>query len=259
MMTPQAPLPASAALAPKSRPSFLAMAGTVLGSIIKHVPTRGVLWAVLGFVLGLICIAASLVLGVLVLDRGALLLGYALAIPGVLLLAGTALFAMHGVHRGAARAALELERKFGLVRYVVDRVFTLLAPRVGGFVTNLPLAKAEVALKEVLDEYIGSDDMLEGQGLSAWIVRRGKRQIVSKIDVYVLAAYRAEERPDGSGGGVSLEKVAARASAEMSSRLGDLVMSPLNKQLALFTLLVVILDVGWWWILLQILSLLGKL
>ncbi len=254
MMQPPAPLAAS----PPARPSLVAQVGTVLLSIIKHVPTRGVLWGFIGFVIGCVAVAISFVLGLFVLDRGAVLLGYAVVIPVVIILGGTALFAMHGLHRGAARAALEIEKKFGLVRYVVDRVMPLLARRIGGFVSNLPLAQVERHLKGALDEYLGSDDMREGSGLAGWVVRRGKRVVVKRIDGYLLTAYRAEERPDGSGGGVSLEKVAARVSAEMSSRLGDLVMSPLNKQLALFAILLVTLGVGWWFLLLQLMSLLAR-
>jgi hypothetical protein len=245
--------------APPARTSFLSVAGSVLISVVKHVPTRGVLWAVIGFFVGCVAVALSLVLGVLILDRGAMLLGYVLAIPAAIPFLGGALFFMHGLHRGAARAALELERKFGLVQYVVDRVMALLARHVGGFVSNLPLAEVERRLKAAVDEYLGSDDMREGSGLGGWILRRAKRSIAKRIDRYLLAAYRAEERPDGSGGGVSLEKVGARVSSEMSARLGEIVMSPLNKQLAVFMILYIALGVGWWRLLFGALSLLGRL
>lgn len=241
-----------------ARPSFLSVVGTALLSVVKHVPTRGVLWAVIGFLVGCVAVALSLVIGVFVLDRGAMLLGYLLAIPLAIPFLGGALFFMHGLHRGAARAALELERKFGLVRYVVDRVMALLARHVGGWLSDLPLAEIERRLKAAVDEYLGSDDMREGTGLGGWILRRAKRSIAERIDRYLLAAYRAEERPDGSGGGVSLEKVGARVSSEMSTRLGEIVMSPLNKQLAVFMILYIALGVGWWGLLFGVLSLLGR-
>src|SRR4051794_18032769 len=103
-------------------PTFLGIAGSVLVSVVKHVPTRGVLWSVIGFFVGCIAVGLSFVIGLFVLDRGAMLLGYLAAIPIAIPFLGGALFFVHGLHRGAARAALELERKFGLVRYVVDRV-----------------------------------------------------------------------------------------------------------------------------------------
>jgi hypothetical protein len=238
-----------------ARPTFLSAVGSVLLSVVKHVPTRGALWGVIGFFVGLVAVTISMVIGVLVLDRASMLLGYLVAIPIAIPFLGAALFFVHGLHRGAARAALELERKFGLVRYVVDRVIGLLARHVGGPVSNLPLAEVERRLKAAVDEYLGSDDMREGSGLGGWILRRAKRSIVRRIDRYLLAAYRAEERPDGSGGGVSLEKVGARVSHEMSTRLGEIVMSPLNKQLAVFMILYVALGVGWWALLFGVMSL----
>jgi hypothetical protein len=235
----------------------MSKAGAVLGAVIKHVPTRGALWGAIGLVVGAAAVAASFAIGLFVLDRGAMVLGYFVIVPIVIPFLGAALFFTHGLHRGAARAALELERKFGLVRYVVERVMALLIKHLGGSLSNLPLQQVEVALKSALDQYVHSDDMAEGSGLAAWVLRRGKLAIVRRVDKYLLAAYRAEQRPDGAGGGVSLEKVGERVSAEMSQRLSEIVMSPLNKQLALFMAAYLLLAGGWWYWLFLLFRLFG--
>jgi hypothetical protein len=237
--------------------SFLTKAGTVVGAVIKHVPGRGLLWGAIGFAVGLAAVGLSFVIGLFVLDRGAMLLGYFVIIPIVIPFLGAALFAMHGLHRGAARAALELERRFGLVRYVVERVMGLLIKHLGGPLSNLPLQRIEEALKASIYQYSTSPDMHEGSGLAAWVVRRGKLAITRRIETYLLAAYRAEQRPDGSGGGVSLERVGERVSHEMSTRLGEIVMSPLNKQLAIFMTAYVLIAGGWWYWLFLIVRLIG--
>jgi hypothetical protein len=227
--------------------SFLSKAGAVLGTLIKHVPGRGALWGAIGFAVGVVAVVASFALGLLALGRGAMALGYLVVIPIAIPFVGAALFGMHGLHRGAARAALELERRFGLVRYVVGRVMALLVEHLGTPLSNLPLQRVETALKAALDRYARSADVAEGAGLAAWVVRRGKLAIVARVETYLLAAYRAEQRADGTGGGVSLEKVGERVSAEMSQRLGEIVMSPLNKQLALFLTAYVAVAGGWWY------------
>lgn len=237
--------------------SFLTKAGTVVGAVIKHVPGRGLLWGAIGFAVGLAAVGLSFVIGLLVLDRGAMLLGYFVIIPIVIPFLGAALFATHGLHRGAARAALELESRFGLVRYVVERVMGLLIKHLGGPLSNLPLQRIEEALKASIYQYSTSPDMNEGSGLAAWVVRRGKLAITRRIETYLLAAYRAEQRPDGSGGGVSLERVGERVSHEMSTRLGEIVMSPLNKQLAIFMTAYVLIAGGWWYWLSLIVRLIG--
>ncbi len=241
----------------KTETSFLAKAGAVLGAVVKHVPARGVLWGIIGLVVGAVCVGLSFVTGVLVLDRGALLLGYVLAIPFAIPFLGAALFFMHGLHRGAARALLEIEQKFGLVRHVVDRIFALLEARLGERLRNVPLQQLETALKATVATYLGSDDVKEGSGLAAWVVRRGKRAVARRIESFLLAAYRAEHQGDGSGGGVSLEKVAARVHAEIAQRFSSMAMSPLNKQLAVLMTLYVLIAGGWWFWLLQLMRLIA--
>lgn len=240
----------------EEKPSFLSKAGSAAVSIAKHVPTRGALWGFLGLVYGAACIGLSFVIGLMVMERGALLLGYLLAIPGVIFLLGGILFFVHGLHRGAARAALEIEKKFGLSRYVVERVTGLLDKKWGHVVTNLPLAQFETGVKEAVDRYIGSDDLKEGTGVAAWVIRRGKRFIAKRLDPYLLRAYRAEEQGDGTGGGISLQKIGDRVAAEVSGKLGKTVMSALNKQLLLFAVGYAVLAVGWWYWLFLLMKLL---
>ncbi|HEU4536108.1 MAG TPA: hypothetical protein VFS00_18415 [Polyangiaceae bacterium] len=237
--------------------SFLSKAGAVVGTVIKHVPGRGVLWGAIGFAVGLAAVGLSFALREVVLDRGGGRLGYFLIIPIALPFLGAALFATHGLHRGAARAALELEQRFGLVRHVVDRIMGLLIRHLGGPLSNLPLQRVEEAMKAAIGQYSMSEDVQEGAGLGAWVVRRGKLAITRRIDTYLLTAYRAEQRADGSGGGVSLERVGERVGHEMSTRLGEIVMGPLNQQLAIFMVAYVVLAGGWWYWLSLIVRLVG--
>ncbi len=231
--------------------SFLDKVGSVATAVVKHVPGRGVLWGFIGLVVGVVCVGLSFAIGVLVMDRGALILGYLAAIPMAIPFLGAALFFTHGLHRGAARAALELEQKFGLVEYVTTGVLSRLIKLLGGPVSNLPLQQVEEKLKIALGQHVKTS---EGTGLAAWVVTRAKTSLTKSVETYLLAAYRAEQQADGSGGGVSLEKVGSRVSQELSGRLGDIVMAPLNKQLWIFMTLYVLVAAGWWfWLYLLVL------
>lgn len=238
--------------------SFLSQVAQVAGAVIKHVPTRGILWGVIGFVLGLVFVGLSFVIGLFVMERGALLLGYLLPIPIAIPFLGSALFFAHGLQRGVARAALAIEQKLGLVRYVIDGVLGLLQKHLGSTVSNLPLQQLESKLKEIVRKYLASPEANAGEGLTAWVLRRAQKMITRRIETYLLAAYRAEQQADGSGGGVSLEKVGARVHAQVSGGLAGIIMSPLNKQLGLFLILYALIGVGWWYWLFLIMRLLTK-
>lgn len=238
---------------PPPATSVLSKAGTVVTTVVKHVPTRAALWGAIGFLVGLACVLLSLLAGVLVMDRGALILGPLVAIPIAVPFLGAALFGMHGLHRGAARAALALEEKFGLVAHVVGRVLALLQQRFGEQLANLPLQQLEATIKQVVGSYLASKEEDEGRGLAAWVVRRARTAIALRLETSLLAAYREEQTQDGQGGGVSLEKVRVRVTQELSARLKGLVMSPLNRQLALFMTLYLLLAGGWWfWVFLAV-------
>ncbi len=250
----------AASEAPSKTRSLLAAAGTTVYAIAKHVPTRGVLFGLLGFVLGLVAAGLAFAIALARLERGAMLLAEPPFVLVVVLVpfASAALLGMHGLHRGAARAALELERKAGLVRHVVERVFAALEASVGPALASLPLAKLEVALKDATARYLGSDELDEGRGITRYVLRRAKRAIVRRIDVYLLAAYRAEVGAGGAGGGgVDLGKVKARVVAELSGGLGDLVMAPLQKQLFLFVALILVVGAGWFELVILLLGTLG--
>lgn len=227
----------------KSRlPTFLSHAGAVAKSVVKHVPTRGLLWGFIAFVLGWIWMGLSVAI---FLATGGKLDGWYIPTLFIVPILGTALFTVHGLHRGAARAALEIEQRFGLVKWIVTRVMTFLEERVGGRVSNLPLAKFEFAVKGATQRYLGSDEMNEGRGVLGWVLRRAKRSIADRVEKYTLAEYRAEIRKSGEGGGVSLEKVSARVMSELSEKLADTVMSPLNTQLAIFMVAYAVIGIGW--------------
>jgi hypothetical protein len=70
---------------------------------VKHVPARAVSWAFVGLIVGVAAVGLSFVLGLLVLERGALLLGYLAAIPIAIPFLGAAVFFVHGLHRGRCR------------------------------------------------------------------------------------------------------------------------------------------------------------
>jgi len=249
---------AAVQMTPASEPSFLQKAGSAMLTIVKHVPTRAVLWTVVGFFLGLVADVGCFVLTLLTLERGALILGEPpfVLIPIAIPFVSAAIFGLHGAHRGAARAALEIESKLGLVRYVVGRVLAFVESRFGSTIANLPLDQAEAALKDAVSRYLGSGDATEGSGLSGFVLRRAKRSITDKIETYLLSAYRAEATAIGAGGGVDIGRLGARVTLEMSTKMGELVMSPVNKQLALFLFLVLGLGIGWLHLGLFLLSLL---
>ena len=232
---------------PDAVPStFLGKVGVAATAIVKHVPTRMALWASIGFVTGILGVVISYLVGVVVLERASIVLAYLISIPLSIPPLGAVLFGMHGLHRGAARAALALEEKFGLVAHVVDRVLARLEARFGEKLANLPLQQLEVGLKEAVAAYLGSRGEDEGRGLVRYVVRRARGAIARRIETYFLAAYRAEMRSDGSGGGVAMQKVREQATRELSSRLGEILMSPLNKQLAILMTLYLLLAAGWW-------------
>ena len=227
--------------------------------MVKHVPTRAVWWAFIGFVVGAVCVALSFAIGLLVMDRGALILGYLVVIPLLIPVLGAVLFGMHGLHRGAARAVIELDRKFGLVAHLVDQVISRLERHLGSGLGNLPLQRLEEALKQRVTTHLGSEAEDEGTGVLGYVLRRARRSLVPRIEGYLLSAYREEQRADGSGGGVSLVKVRERTLQNVSQRLAEIVMSPLNKQLAVFMTLYVLVAAGWWFWLFLLMAGISKL
>lgn len=264
MTSPPSPLPeaerGNESLTPPEKKTFLQHAGTVAMSIVKHVPTRGVLWGVIGFFLGWVFIALSWVLILLTMGRGAMLAAYFFAVMIAIPFLGSAAFAVHGLQRGAARAALDLEGKFGLVKWVVAKIMGYLEEKLGGRLSNLPLGQFEERLKAAIDKYLGSDDMHEGRGIVGWVLRRSKKAIVDRVETYTLSAYRAEQQEGAaSGGGVSMQKVGTRVSEELSGHLGDFVMSPLNTQLWIFIAIYAVIGIGWMHIILGLIALLSKI
>ncbi len=129
----------------------------------------------------------------------------------------------------------------------------------GSGLGNLPLQRIEGALKQRLSTHLGTDAEDDGSGVLSYVLRRARRALVPRIESYLLTAYREEQRTDGSGGGVSLAKVRERTLQNISGRLEELVMSPLNKQLAIFMTLYVLLAAGWWFWLFLLTAGLSKL
>lgn len=245
-------------LAPAPRAGLWSQAGRAVFEVAKAVISRTLLWAAIGFVVGLVLAPISATIVFFTLDRGAAVLWPLVVAPAVLPFLGAALFGFHGSHRGIARAALALEQRFGLVLHVVERVMAFLEQRIGGPVSNLPLETIQRYVTEAMDRYLGSDDMNEGRGVAGWVVRTSKRAVVRRIERYTLAAYRAESDGAGAGGGVSIAKVRDRVATELSTNLASLVMSPLDKQLGIFLVGFVALGLGWFHLVLLIIRLLGR-
>ena len=169
------------------------------------------------------------------------------------------MFGIHGLHRGAARAMLALEEKFGLVSYLVDAVLSRLDSVVGAGLANLPLERVERALKQVIATYLGTAEQDDGNGLLAYVLRRARGALMPPIEACLLTAYRQAQDENGAGGGVSLAKVRENALSALSERLSEIVISPLNKQLALLMTLYVLLAGGWWFWLALLIVATGKL
>lgn len=240
---------------PREPRSLLAKVGSALWIVARAVVTRALSWGASGLVLGLFVGGASAADVLFTLDRGAAVLWFFFVVPILTPLAGAALFGMHGLHRGLARAALALEREHGLVRHVVERVLGTLEERLGDSLANVPLDRLEGALRDATTRYLGSDDMREGTGVSGFVLRRAKASVVRRIQKYTLAAFRAEKDEVGQGGGVSVAKVRDRVVRELGANLATIVMSPLNKQLAIFVVAFVLVGVGWFHLVLGVLDL----
>lgn len=240
MTTPANPLRSQAA-------ALLGGAGNAALTIARHVPTRVLLWALLGLGAGLLADGLALLLGWLTLSGGAaeMLRGPRLAVFVLLPLTGMFLFGLHGMNRGVARAALALEAQWGLVRQVVDRIIDLLQEQLGTRLANLPLATLEAKLKQVTRNYLGSEETDSGRGLFAWVLRKARRLVTENVETWLLRAFRAEQSAQG-GGGIDLEKVRASAVDQLSGHLQELVAGPLNGQLAVLLLLFFGVGTGWY-------------
>lgn len=247
------------AIPPRSRAAaLLGEAGNAALTIARHVPTRVLLWGLLGLAAGLLAAGLSLLLGWLTLAGGAadMLRGARVLVFVLLPLVGMVLFGLHGLNRGIARAALALEAQWGLVRQVVDRVIDLLQQQLGTRLANLPLATLEEKLKQAIRSYLGSEESDSGRGLRAWVVRKARRLVTQKVETWLLRAFRAEQNVQG-GGGIDLDKVRASAAEQLGGQLQDFVAGPLNGQLALLLLLFFGLGIGWYHLGLGVVALLG--
>jgi hypothetical protein len=247
MTEPNSPPPLAPAPARSTAATLLGGVGNAALTVARHVPTRILLWAAIGFCAGLLAVALSLLLGWLTLEGGAadMVRGARIFVPVLLPVIGLIAFGLHGMQRGIARAALALEAQWGLVRQVVDRVIALLQQQLGTRLANLPLATLEDRLKQAIKTYLGSEDNDTGRGLLAWVVRKARRLITEKVETFLLRAFRAEQGAQG-GGGIDLEKVRARVAEQLSSHLQEIVAGPLNGQLAVLLLLFFGFGTGWY-------------
>jgi hypothetical protein len=236
---------------PSRLSTLLGGAGNAALTVARHVPTRAVLWAFGGLLLGVVAVGLSLLLAALTLDGPAALDGGAkemlyksryvvwLLIP----LVGFVAFGAHGFQRGIARAALALEAQWGLVARIVDATVAQLDQQVGARLANLPLAQAEAALKALVRRVLGDETSARG-GLTGWVLRTLRNTIIEKVETYLLAAYRAEATAQG-GGGIDLAKLRDRVVEEVGAHLHESLLGPLNLQLVVLLILYVGIGVGW--------------
>lgn len=241
--------------------SVLAGAGNAALAVVRHVPTRALLWAILGMLGGALAVAGSLLLGALTLDGGAasMLRGARFLVPLLLPVIGFIAFGLHGANRGVAHAALALEAQWRLVEQLVDRAITLIGQHLGTRLANLPLAQAESALKGVIRTSLGSDETaLRRGGLTGWVLRQARALLTVKVEACLLSAYRAEYKADAAGGGgIDLAKVRDRAIEELTGHLREFLFGPLNGQLMLLLLLFFGLGIGWYHLGLGLVALVG--
>jgi hypothetical protein len=240
--------------------SLLGRAGAVALAAVKHLPTRAALGGALGFLVGVVGVALSYVLGIAVMGREALVLGPLVAVPLAIPPLGAILFGVHGLHRGAAHAALALEAQFGLVAHVTERLLARLEERFGERLANLPLQQVQDALNDVIATYLGSDDATlgSGRGLLAYVLRRARTGIARRIATLFLAAYREELRASGEGGGIAMAKLRTRTTAALTDRFEDLLFSPLDRQRAILATSYGLLATGWWFWLTFLLSVIRR-
>lgn len=227
--------------------TLLGGAGSAALAVVRHVPTRGMLWAVLGTLAGALAVALSLLLGAVTLDGGAagMLRGVRLVVPLLLPVIGFIAFGLHGINRGIAYAALAIEAQWGLVAQIVERTFVLVDRQLGARLHDLPLAQAEQVLKDLLRRGLG-DDAAPRAGVVGWILGKAHRLLVDKVETCLLSAYRAQASAQRAGGGVDLLKVHARVVDELGAHLREFLLGPLDGQLALLLVLFFGLGIGWY-------------
>lgn len=241
--------------------ALLGGAGNAALTVARHVPTRAVLWAVGGLLLGVVAVGASLLLAALTLDGAAALDGGAKAVLYksryvvwlLLPLVGLVAFGAHGFQRGIARAALALEAQWGLVAGIVDATVAQLDQQIGTRLANLPLAQAEAALKALVRRALGDETSTRG-GVTGWVLRTLRNVITEKVETFLLTAYRAEATAQG-GGGIDLAKLRDRVVDEVGAHLRESLLGPLNLQLVTLLILYVGIGVGWFHLALALIAL----
>ncbi len=241
--------------------SVLGGAGTAALAVVRHVPTRALLWAVVGMLGGALAVAASLLLGALTLDGGAasMLRGARFVVPLLLPVIGFIAFGLHGANRGVAHAALALETQWGLVAQLVERAIALVGQHLGTRLANLPLAQAESALKGLIRSSLGSDDPTQRRGgVTGWVLRQARALLTAKVEAVLLSAYRAEYTANApGGGGIDLAKVRDRTIEQLTGHLREFLLGPLNGQLMLLLVLFFGLGIGWYHLGLGLVALVG--
>ncbi len=238
----------------KNETSLLSKAGGLASALAKHILWRSILWGVIGFIVGAVCVTLSFVIGVRVMGRGSEILAFVVFIPLTIPFLGGGFFFLHGVQRGIAKSILSFEKQLGLVHKVVAHVTSLLEEKIP-VLQGLSTAEFKSKVNQALRQYADSDQSFEVSGSKGWAMKKSKKIIVSRIQGYLVKLYQQEEKLAGPGGSISLSTLGEKATNQISEKLEGIVFSPLNKQAVVFMFLYVLVAGGWWYWLFLILKL----
>lgn len=220
--------------------AFAKEAAVVLAASAVKIGSRTMSWALTGLALGGLFVASWWVIGVLpTVWWGALIwsvLVVAAAVGG---------FGYVGWIRGLGRAGIYVGCERGMVPYLVglllDRVTGLArkSRRVSGALDkgesvlgNLPLHQWETWLTAGVEDYLGSDDPVMGNEGNL-VTRFFRRFLVARIQRYLLRIVRQEIAADGSGGGVSVQRVREVALVKCADMLEETVEGAMFTHLAI--------------------------
>jgi hypothetical protein len=147
-----------------------------------------------------------------------------------------------GLWRGLGRAALYVGVELGYTSYAIDaivrRANALLRSNAAAagamergeqWLQNVPLDRAEGAIKTALDQFLATDEIDgQGKGLRKRFFGVVKRTIVKRIEAILLKVVRSERDAQGQGGGISMQKVHEFALAQADRWVTEFVEGKMN-------------------------------
>lgn len=195
-----------------------------LGSGTARVVTSTFLWAALMFFFGAVCWTALYTTGLLDADSPFWSILAWILLP-TYMVAGAVVGAFMGTWRGIGLAMLLVGVEKGMVIYLLERTLNKIAElirksdRAGAaadkaqeMAENLPLQTWEEKLKQAVDHQLGTDDASTStskgkKGPTYRLMKKIRKTLYRRIELYLLAIVRQETDAQGRGGGVSVAKV----------------------------------------------------